>query len=176
VLGEAVRVLDLMRESKEWQATRALSAKIQKGERRTAFKAVRARFDFRSSMTDRYAIQRRERERRLAAERKRAHGELANRIVGQGNVVKISYAAFQKSFGRSVKVRAPGGLVGVIRQKTAATGGDLVEFPTRTTRLRVRSHDRYLHEEASLPAGPCARGWIGRGAARPLQRLPGALR
>jgi len=114
-----------------------------------------------------------------AAERKRVHGELANRIVGQGNVVKtekISSVAFPKSFGRSVKVRAPGGLVAVLRQKTAATGGDLVEFPTRTTRLRVRSHDRYLHEEASLPAGPCARGWIGRGAARSLQRLPGALR
>jgi len=44
------------------------------------------------------------RERRLAAERKRARGELANRIVGQGNVVKtekISYVAFQKSFGCS---------------------------------------------------------------------------
>ena len=96
---------------------------------------------------------------RLAAERKRAHGELANRIVGQGNVVKtekIPSVAFQKSFARSVKVRAPGGLVAVLRQKTAATGGDLVEFPTRTTRLKVRSHDRHLHEEASLPAGPCA--------------------
>ncbi|HTP29568.1 MAG TPA: hypothetical protein VMK12_28365 [Anaeromyxobacteraceae bacterium] len=57
VLGEALRVLDLMRESKEWQAARALSAKTQKGERRAAFKAVRARFDFRSSMTDRHAIQ-----------------------------------------------------------------------------------------------------------------------
>jgi len=56
VLGEALRVLDLMRESKEWQAARALFAKTQKGERRTPFKAVRARFDFRSSMTDRYAI------------------------------------------------------------------------------------------------------------------------
>jgi len=63
----------------------------------------------RSRRYQRLAEKRRERERRLAAERKRAHGELANRIVGQGNVVKtekISSVAFQKSFGRSVKVRA----------------------------------------------------------------------
>ena len=58
----------------------------------------------RSRRYQRLAEKRRERERRLAAERKRAHGELANRIVGQGNVVKtekISYVAFQKSFGCS---------------------------------------------------------------------------
>jgi len=51
----------------------------------------------------------------MSASGRTAHGELANRIVGQGNVVKtekISYVASQKSFGRSVKVRAlgsPGG-------------------------------------------------------------------
>ncbi|HTP30471.1 MAG TPA: hypothetical protein VMK12_33040 [Anaeromyxobacteraceae bacterium] len=38
VLGEALRVLDLMRESKEWRAARALfQDSTQKGERRTAF-------------------------------------------------------------------------------------------------------------------------------------------
>ena len=90
----------------------------------------------RSRRYQRLAEKRRERERRLAAERKRVHGELANRIVGQGNVV----VAFRKSFSRSVKVRAPGALVAVLRQKTAATGGDLMEFPTRTTRLSQYDH------------------------------------
>jgi len=97
----------------------------------------------RSRRYQRLAEKRRERERRLAAERKRAHGELANRIVGQGNVIKtekLSYVAFQKAFGRSAKVRAPGALVAVLRLKTAATGGDLVEFPTRTTRLSQYDH------------------------------------
>jgi len=44
-----------------------------------------------------------------------------------------------------------------LRQKTAATGGDLMEFPTRTTRL---SRGRRLHEEAPLPAGL----WLGDGS------------
>jgi len=52
-LGEALRLLDLMRQSKEWQRARALP----KGEERsTAFKACTERFDFKSSMTDRFAI------------------------------------------------------------------------------------------------------------------------
>ena len=52
-LGQALRVLDLMRQSKEWQQARALP----KGEKRTAaFKACIERFDFKSSMTDRFAI------------------------------------------------------------------------------------------------------------------------
>ncbi|HTP24176.1 MAG TPA: hypothetical protein VMK12_00770, partial [Anaeromyxobacteraceae bacterium] len=107
----------------------------------------------RSRRYQRLAEKRRERERRLAAERKRAHGELANRIVGQGNVVKteqISSVAFQKLFGRSVKVRAPGGLVAVLRQKTAATGGDLVEFPTRTTRLSQYHHTTSTYTKKPL--------------------------
>ena len=52
-LGEALRVLDLMRQSKQWQRARALP----KGEKRSAaFKACIERFDFKSSMTDRFAI------------------------------------------------------------------------------------------------------------------------
>jgi putative transposase len=55
---------------------------------------------------------RRERERRLAAERKHGHGELAKRILGQGTTVKtekLSYKAWQRQrYGNSLKVRAPG--------------------------------------------------------------------
>jgi putative transposase len=55
-------------------------------------------------------LKRRERERRLAAERKRSHGELANRILGQGTTVKtekLSYKAWQRQrYGKSRKVRA----------------------------------------------------------------------
>jgi putative transposase len=52
-LGEALRVLDLMRESKDWASARAMP----KGkERNAAFRALRERFDFKSSMADRFAI------------------------------------------------------------------------------------------------------------------------
>jgi len=79
-----------------------------------------------------------ETERCLASERKRSHGELANQVLALGNVVKtekISYRSFQKHFGRSVKVRAPGMFVGVVRRKAESAGGGLETFSTRTTKL-----------------------------------------
>lgn len=50
-------------------------------------------------------------ERRLASKRQHAHGELCNRILRQGNIIKterLSYRAFQKAFGKSVGCSAPG--------------------------------------------------------------------
>ena len=46
-----------------------------------------ARMRVRSKRYSALASKRRERERRLACERKRSHGELANRILGQGTTV-----------------------------------------------------------------------------------------
>lgn len=102
-----------------------------------------ARMRVRSKRYQALACKRRERERRLAAERRRAHGELANRIAGQGTTVKtekLSYRSFQKNFGKSAKVRAPGMFVGILRNKLAAAGGELIEFPTRTTKLSQFCH------------------------------------
>jgi len=48
------------------------------------------------------------------------------------------YVAFQKSFGRLLKLRASDGLVAVLR---------------RSGRVPERSRNRYLHEEVSLPNG-----------------------
>ena len=51
------------------------------------------------------------RERRLAAHRKSLHGRLVHEIVAVGNTIiteKISYRAWQKQFGKSVGLRAPG--------------------------------------------------------------------
>lgn len=79
-----------------------------------------------------------ETERRLASERKRSHGELANRVLAIGDVIKtekISYRSFQKNFGRSAKVRAPGMFVATLGRKAERAGGRFEEFPTRTTRL-----------------------------------------
>lgn len=82
-------------------------------------------------------------EQRLAAERTRAHGELANQILAFGHHItteRLSYRSFQANFGRSVKVRAPGMFLDMVRRKAESAGGQLVEFPTRTTRLSQTCH------------------------------------
>lgn len=96
--------------------------------------------------SERYKARQRRRaeiERRLAAERKRAHGELANRILAQGVAIqteKISYRSFQKNFGRSTKVRGAGAFVKTLSRKAEAAGGSVTEFSTRTTRLSQFDH------------------------------------
>ena len=109
----------------------------------------------RSGRYQRLAMKRRERERRLAAERKRAHGELCNRILAQGNTVKtekLSYRGFQKCFGRSAKVRGCGSFVAILRRKATSVGGQVVEFKTRTTRLSQFDHTTgdYVKKPLSL--------------------------
>jgi transposase len=97
----------------------------------------------RSRRYQRLAKKRREQERRLAADRKRAHGELANRILAQGNQIrteKLSFRAFQRCFGRSAKVRAPGTFIAALRRKAEAAGGELVEFSAYRTRLSQFDH------------------------------------
>ena len=89
------------------------------------------------------ALKRRERERRLAAERKRSHGELANRLLGQGTIIKtekLFYRSFQKTFGKSTKVRGAGLFVRLLSRKVQAAGGELIEFSTRHTRLSQFDH------------------------------------
>ncbi len=76
--------------------------------------------------------------RREAAHRRTEHGRLCNRVLALGNIVKtekISYRAWQRSFGRSVAKRAPGLFVSLLRRKAENAGGEVVEFPTRFTKL-----------------------------------------
>ena len=97
----------------------------------------------RSRRYHRLAEKRRERERRLAAERKRAHGELANRILAQGKSIKtekLSYRAFQRCFGRSAKVRGAGMFIAELRRKADACGGEVIEFSAYRTRLSQFDH------------------------------------
>ena len=82
-------------------------------------------------------------ERKLAAHRKSLHGRLVNEIIHTGNdirIEKISYKGWQKQFGKSVGMRAPGMLIEHLRRTVAKTGGILHEFPTRTTRLSQYCH------------------------------------
>jgi putative transposase len=99
---------------------------------------------------------RRERERRLASERKRAHGELANRILGQGTEIhleKLSYRSFQRQWGKTVKVRAPGAFVDMLSRKVKAAGGTLININTFKNRLKpVRSHHGRIRQKAAKSA------------------------
>ena len=82
-------------------------------------------------------------QRKLVAHRKTLHGNLANRILRQGKHVKtekLSYKAFQKNFGKSVKNRAPGMFMEILRRKAENAGGSIVEFSTKTTKLSQYCH------------------------------------
>ena len=77
--------------------------------------------------------------RRLAEHRKSLHGRLANQLFSHGTDVaceKLDYRAWQKNFPRSVRDRAPGLLVEIIRRKAESAGGDrLYQFNPTTTAL-----------------------------------------
>jgi hypothetical protein len=64
-------------------------------------------------------------ERKLAAHRKSLHGCMVHEIVQIGNTIileKISYKGWQKQYGKSVGLRAPGMFVEHLR-RTGATHG-----------------------------------------------------
>jgi hypothetical protein len=77
--------------------------------------------------------------RRLAEHRETLHGALANRLLSYGTQVcceKLDYVSWQKNFGRSVRDRAPGLLVEMLRRKAESAGGQpFYEYNPRTTAL-----------------------------------------
>ena len=77
--------------------------------------------------------------RRLAEHRKTLHGALANRLLSYGSDIaceRLDYVAWQKNFPRSVRDRAPGLLVEMVRRKAESAGGTpLYEYNPRTTAL-----------------------------------------
>jgi hypothetical protein len=82
-------------------------------------------------------------ERKLAAHRKSLHGKKVHEIVAVGHTIlleKISYKAWQKQYGKSVGLRAPGMFVELLRRTVASTGGTLHEVPTRSTKLSQYCH------------------------------------
>jgi hypothetical protein len=82
-------------------------------------------------------------ERKLAAHRKSLHGRKVHEVVAVGSTIiteKVSYTAWQKRFGTSVGLRAPGMCSELLRRTGASTGGTLVEVPTRTTALSHWCH------------------------------------
>ena len=76
--------------------------------------------------------------RRVAAHRASLHGQLINHVFSLGNEIKLeklSYRSFQKMFGKSIGMHAPGKFVSLLKRKAVSAGVSVTEFPTRTTRL-----------------------------------------
>ena len=106
-------------------------------------------------------------QRKLAAHRKTLHGNLANRILRQGKHIKtekLSYAktkscvafcrAFQKNYGKSVKDRAPGMFMEILRRKAENAGGSVDEFSTKETKL-----SQYCHKCGKYTKKPLSQRW-----------------
>lgn len=81
--------------------------------------------------------------RRVACTRKKLHGTLVTEILSLGTQIyteKLSYKAWQKCFGKSIGLRAPGKCISHLRDKAERAGGQLVEFGTFHTRLSQTCH------------------------------------
>ena len=76
--------------------------------------------------------------RKQATHRKTQHGRLVNTILKIGNQIKtekLSYKSFQKNFGKSVGLRAPGMFIEKIKCKAENAGGHMEEINTYKTKL-----------------------------------------
>ena len=96
-------------------------------------------------------------ERKLAAHRKSLHGHKVHEIVAVGNTVileKISYKAWQKQYGKSVGLRAPGMFVAQLKRTVASTGGTLLEVPTRQAKL-----SQFCHGCGKIVKKPLSQRW-----------------
>jgi transposase len=96
-------------------------------------------------------------ERRLAAHRKSLHGKLAHAIVAVGNTIdieKTSFKGWQKQYGRSIGLRAPGLFVAHLARIVAKTGGTLVEVSAFKTNL-----SQYCHHCGRYVKKPRAQRW-----------------
>jgi hypothetical protein len=96
-------------------------------------------------------------ERKLAAHRKSLHGRLVHQIVAVGHTIiteQLSYKGWQKQYGRSVGLCAPGMLIAHLRRTVASTGGTLHEVSTRSTKL-----SQYCHGCGKFVKKPLAQRW-----------------
>ncbi|MFL5701864.1 MAG: zinc ribbon domain-containing protein [Ktedonobacteraceae bacterium] len=108
-------------------------------------------------------------ERRIAAHRKSLQGNLANDIVRMGNTIQIektSFRAWQKQYGRSVTLRAPGMFVELVKRAVAKTGGILTEVSTLKTKLSQYCHQCGKYKKKQLSQRwhrcPCGIGPVQR--------------
>ena len=121
---------------------------------------------------------RREVHRKLAATRKRSHGQLAHRVLALGNAFQLehlSYRAWQKTYGKSVQLCAPGMFVERLSRLAVSAGGTIVLINAWRARLSQTCHCGRSQEESPLPALAGLSLWRQR-AAGSLLGLSGTLR
>jgi putative transposase len=121
--------------------------------------------------------QRRELHRKLAATRKRSHGQLAHQVVALGetfHLEHLSYRAWQKRYGRSVGLCAPGLFVSILCRLAASAGGRVVELNARCAKLSQTCHCGAQAKQAALRALASLPMW-GQRPARSVLRLFGTL-
>ena len=126
----------------------------------------------------RVQARRREVYRKLAATRKRSHGQLAHRVLALGDrfqLEQISYRAWQKQFGRSVGRSAPGMFVSLLSRLAATCwrAGLRAEHPAGQALAALPVRRRGQETVAAALAHVRLRGLRPAG---PLQRLPGPFR
>ncbi|HWZ19926.1 MAG TPA: transposase [Ktedonobacteraceae bacterium] len=102
-------------------------------------------------------------ERRPAAHRKSQHGKLAHAIVKVGNTInleKTSFKGWQKQYGKSIGLRAPGMFLAHVARLVAKTGGTLVEVSAYKTKLSQYCHQcgRYVKKPRSQRWHACSCG------------------
>ena len=81
---------------------------------------------------------RREVHRKLAATRKRSHGQLAHRVLALGSAFhleQLSYRSWQRTYGKSVQLCAPGMFVERLSRLAASAGGTIVSINPWRARL-----------------------------------------
>jgi hypothetical protein len=96
-------------------------------------------------------------ERKLAARRKSLHGKLVNELMRVGTqlqIEKTSFRGWQKLYGKSVALRAPGMFVAHLKRTVAKTGGSLREVVTPTTKL-----SQYCHGCQTYVKKPLSQRW-----------------
>jgi transposase len=163
VVGD--RAADLVRLApsveQPWRKVRRLQRRLDRSRRATNPDCFNADGTWKRGATltvrsQRYEAVRKElaeTERVLAQRRSRDHGRLCNQILAQGNVIQaesLSYKAFQKTYGRSVKVRAPGSLITQLTRKAESAGGKFVRLETWKLRLSQFDHTTATFQKKAL--------------------------
>ena len=115
---------------------------------------------------------RREVHRKLAATRKRSHGQLAHRVLALGSAFhleQLSYRSWQRTYGKSVQLCAPGMFVERLSRLAVIAGGTIVSINPWRARLsqtclcgKVKKKTRSERWHTCAPVAPAPNGISSR--------------
>jgi hypothetical protein len=118
-------------------------------------------------------------ERKLAAHRKSLHGRKVHELVAVGNTMvteQISYKGWQKRYGRSVGLRAPGMFIEMLRRTWASHGRHPARDPHPFHEaVPVLPWLWAMYEKTALAAASSVPVRHRAGAARPVLGVSGRL-